>query len=121
MRTNALQKQTKYMTHTHMTKPNQMHANTSQKPYYDAGLKAMAQSVGYPLPAIQACSQFKRTHCFILEAWEAVYRAMILKFEEVNPTMNFLNNQAIQDLPTDYYPLHFQNYLAIYGKACVKS
>ena len=26
----------------------------------DAGLKAMAQSVGYPLPAIQACSQFKR-------------------------------------------------------------
>ncbi len=30
MRTNALQKQTKYMTHTHMTKPNQMHANTSQ-------------------------------------------------------------------------------------------
>ena len=29
MRTNALQKQTMYMTHTHMTKPNQMHANTS--------------------------------------------------------------------------------------------
>ena len=82
------------------------------KPYYDAGLKAMAQSVGYPLPAIQACSQFKRTHCFILEAWEAVYRAMILKFEEVNPTMNFLNNQAIQDLPTENFPLHFQNYLA---------
>ena len=72
------------------------------KPYYDAGLKAMAQSVGYPLPAIQACSQFKRTHCFILEAWEAVYRAMI---EGVNPTMNFLNT-------TENFPLHFQNYLA---------
>ena len=57
-------------------------------------------SVGYPLPAIQACSQFKRTHCL---AWEAVYRAMILK---VNPTMNFLNNQAI---PTENFPLHFQN------------
>ena len=25
--------------------------------------------------------------------------------------MNFLNNQAIQDIPTENFPLHFQNYL----------
>ena len=28
------------------------------KPYYDAGLKSMAQAAGYPLPAIQTCSQW---------------------------------------------------------------
>ena len=39
---------------------------------YDTGLKAMAQAAGYPLPAIQMCSQFKRTHHFILEEWEAI-------------------------------------------------
>ena len=26
--------------------------------------------------------------------------------------MNFLNNQAIQYIPTENFPLHFQNYLA---------
>ena len=43
------------------------------KPYYDAGLKKLAQAAGYPLPTIQSCSQFKRTHLFLLEAWEAIY------------------------------------------------
>ena len=47
------------------------------KPYYDAGLKALAQSAGYPLAAIQNCSQLKRTHNFILEVWEATYRSML--------------------------------------------
>ena len=47
------------------------------KPYFDAGLKTLAQSAGYPLPAIQNCSQFKRTHHFILEVWEATYRSML--------------------------------------------
>ena len=37
------------------------------KPYYDAGLKELARAAGYPLTAIHSCSQFKRTHQFILE------------------------------------------------------
>ena len=43
------------------------------KPYYDAGLKALAGAAGYPLVAIQSCSQFKRSHNFILETWEAMH------------------------------------------------
>ena len=42
------------------------------KAYYDAGLKALAGAAGYPLAAIQSSSQFKRSHNFILEAWEAI-------------------------------------------------
>ena len=50
------------------------------KPYYNAGLKDMAKAAGYPLPQIQSCSQFKRVHYFLLESWEALYRAMLSKF-----------------------------------------
>lgn len=53
-------------------------------PYFDAGLKSLAQAAGYPLAAIQSCGQFKRTHNhnFLLEAWESVYRAMLALFME---------------------------------------
>lgn len=50
--------------------------------YYEAVLKALANASGYPLAQLQACSNFKRTHHFLLESWEAVYRAMIAKFLE---------------------------------------
>ena len=74
------------------------------KPYYDAGLKAMA---GYPLPAIQACSQFKRTHHFILEA---IYRAMIHKYEEANPNMSYLSEDMLS-ISTENFPFAFNKYL----------
>ena len=50
------------------------------KPYFDAGLKDLAKAAGYPVASIQTCGQFKRTHHFLLEAWEALYRVMISKF-----------------------------------------
>lgn len=50
------------------------------KPYFDAGLKSLAEACGYPIAAIQHCSQFKKTHYFILEAWEALYRSMLTTF-----------------------------------------
>ena len=52
------------------------------KAYYDAGLKSMAEAAGYLLNQIKSCGQFKRTHMFILEAWEAIYRAMVTSFIE---------------------------------------
>ena len=52
------------------------------KPYFDAGLKSMAEAAKYPVAAIQTCSQFKRTHYFILEAWEAIYRAMLSTYSK---------------------------------------
>ena len=42
------------------------------KPYFDAGLRELARAAGYPVAAIQSCSQFKRTHNFIIEVWQAV-------------------------------------------------
>lgn len=50
------------------------------KPYFDAGLKTLAKSAGYPAASIQSCGQFKRTHRFIVEVWEATYRSMISTF-----------------------------------------
>ena len=50
------------------------------KAYYDSGLKGLAKTCGYPLASIQSCGQFKRTHQFILDVWEAMYRAMLETF-----------------------------------------
>ena len=50
--------------------------------YFDAGLKELAQAAGYPVASIQSCSKFKRTHCFVVEVWEALYRVMIAKYFE---------------------------------------
>ena len=41
------------------------------KPYFDAGLKHLAKAAGYPVSSIQTCGQFKRTHHFLIEVWEA--------------------------------------------------
>ena len=53
------------------------------KPYFDAGLRHLAKAAGYPVSSIQTCGQFKRTHQFLLEVWEAMYRAMISLFIRV--------------------------------------
>ena len=52
------------------------------KSYYDAGLSALEKAAGYPLASDKSCTQFidKRTHNFLLEAWEAIYRVMLTKF-----------------------------------------
>ena len=56
------------------------------KPYFDAGLKDLAKAAGYPVASTQTCGLFKRTHHFLLEAWEALYRALILVFlQETQP------------------------------------
>ena len=56
------------------------------KPYFDAGLKTLAEDCGYPTAAIQNTSQFKRTHYFITESWEAIYRSMLEKFLQSEST-----------------------------------
>ena len=54
------------------------------KPYFDAGLKTLAEACGYSIAAIQNCTQFKRTHHFIMESWEALYQAMLDTFIEAS-------------------------------------
>ena len=60
------------------------------KVYYDAGLKDLAESSGHrgeTLTSIKKCSSYKRTHQFLLQAWEATYRqmfiALILNVQEI--------------------------------------
>ena len=54
------------------------------KAYFDIGLKDLAKSSGYPVAVIQASSQFKRTHAFLLEAWKALFRAFLEKHLETD-------------------------------------
>ena len=47
------------------------------KAYFDGGLSSLTQAACYPTKQIKNCGQFKRTHQFLMEAWEATYRAML--------------------------------------------
>jgi hypothetical protein len=55
-----------------------MLTNALIKPYFDMGLKELAHVSGYPVAAIQACSQFKHTHHFLIEAWQALYQILVM-------------------------------------------
>ena len=50
------------------------------KPFFEAGLKELANHVGYPSASIQSRSIFKRTHHFLMEVWESMYRCLIKQY-----------------------------------------
>ena len=64
------------------------------KPYFDAGLKELAKKAGYPTTAIQACSQFKRTHWFF-----QVMLDLYLETTSHNPIAEIVKQQLLLDHP----------------------
>ena len=64
------------------------------KPYFDMGLSELARAAGYPVAAIQSCSQFKRTHNFIIEVWQVLYLVMLQRF---------IDADLQQGNPSSYY------------------
>ncbi len=66
--------------------------------HFNAGLKALASTAGYHTASIQSSSQFKRTHNFILEVWEAVYRVMLTQFAY---SRDLQGDSSLESLPDD--------------------
>ena len=52
------------------------------KPYFDMVLRQLAHTSGYLAAAIQSCCQFKRTHHFLMEVWQAFYQVIVQRFLE---------------------------------------
>lgn len=52
--------------------------------YLHAGLKELTEASdfkGETLTSLERCSNFKRTHQFLLQAWQAILRSMIINFQ----------------------------------------
>ena len=93
------------------------------KPYFDAGLKSLAEAAGYPVAAIRSCSQFKQTQHFIQEVWEATYRAallvLFLETQDCNPPCQ-LNSCQLQNKLLTLHSLPEKNFAKSFNEWLTK-
>ena len=70
------------------------------KAYFHAGLKELAMSSGYrgeTLHSLEKCSHFKRTHNFLIQAWQAIYQQMLAAYVNKN-TLTSLTDSIYRTL-----------------------
>ena len=95
------------------------------KPFFEAGLKDMALACGYSAVSISNCSLFKRTHRFLLEAWESLYRFMLtqfLKYKEGNQHLQLQCDKSItQTVQNAYLKLTDKRYDTVALAAVIRS
>ena len=83
------------------------------KIYYNAGLRELAKASGFQgatLTSLEKCSNFKHTHRFLLQVWEALYREMINAYVTSCDIKN-LTNSAKSILSKAFQENHLPNHL----------
>ena len=76
------------------------------QPFFEAGLKDLAVTSGYPSQSIQGCSPFQRTHHFIMEVWEAMLTCMLQSFLQSYPQKPHMEQEVastLQEFEKDSY------------------
>lgn len=74
------------------------------KIYFDAGIKQLTHFAGYRgeiLTSLLNCSNFKNTHLYILEVWEALYLQMHEVFIESSNEHAEYSRELFSDIQED--------------------
>jgi len=84
------------------------------KIYFAAGLREIAKNSGYnasTLKSLEQCSNFKRTHNFLLQVWEGMYREMLNTYFATNPDRTTIDASCIlqSSIETEKSPIHTIN------------
>ncbi len=82
------------------------------KPFFEAGLKDLANFSSYPTQSIGGCTQFKRTHRFLMEVWEALFRSMLQCFK-ANSNSNKVD-EIVTSILSDFANTNYDE-LAVYS------
>lgn len=83
------------------------------KPFFDAGLRELSVASGYPALSVQGCKNFKRTHHFLMETWESLFRHMLRHYlaqRQSTDTLNRRLDSALEELQKINQEDHMASY-----------
>ena len=83
------------------------------KQYYHSGLKEIAIRSGFKgstLTSMESCSNFRHTHRFLVQEWEAIYKIMIAAAEipgselisNMRKVSKSISNYTVADILNEY-------------------